>query len=183
MKKVGLDYEWIYRGSVVADSPTPITLLISETLITSGLRYAEVELATYVAPGGHLSVGIKDWSAFNVPGMDTGLSATGRVTLNLSTIATDGPIFTAGDVWMLAFNVSTLKVWVGKVGSGWYNGGDPAAGTGEIGVFPSGTEFGVGVRVTGSGLGNPTPGSILKLRTQSSQFTGTIPSGFSPWYP
>jgi hypothetical protein len=82
---------------------------------------------------------------------------------------------------MFAFDRSNGKVWIGKVGTGWYNGGDPAAGTGQTGTLSVVDSYVCAAieRVASA----PTGGSKFSLRTQSSQFTGSIPSGFSAWYP
>jgi hypothetical protein len=82
---------------------------------------------------------------------------------------------------MFAVNGTNGKVWLGKVGTGWYNSGDPAAGTGQTTTLATGLfHIGAGIELPG---GPPAGGAQFSLRTQSSQFTGTIPSGFSAWYP
>lgn len=42
---------------------------------------------------------------------------------------------TTGDVIRIAYNAASRKIWVGK-GSTWFNGGDPAAGTGHVYQLP-----------------------------------------------
>jgi hypothetical protein len=157
--------------------------ILSVTDRTSEKAYAEVVFDAIVSPGisPRIAVGI-------VPSGGSGIwiSTLGFIWVNVQPNDTvtevDGPTFTAGNVAMFAVDCPTGKVWVGKVGTGWYNSGDPAAGTGQTGTLSVLASNKVSAILMSAEI-EPIGGSQFSLRTQSSQFTGTIPSGFSAWYP
>jgi hypothetical protein len=187
---LSVDWSWLFGqpdGLQYAIDIIFTRRVVSVTSSTAGLKYAEVVFDDVTTPGseGWLQAGIqgnpapvtlRDWVC---------LSSGGRIWYNGSAINspnhTNGPTFTAGQVAMFAFNFSNLKAWVGKVGTGWYNGGDPAAGTGQTATLSSAAAFHVSAQVERVDSA-PAGGSQFSLRTQTSQFTGTIPSGFSAWY-
>ena len=155
----------------------------SVTEVTSGKHYAEVVFDAVVLSGtfARLAVGL-----IPLGGSGISMSSAGKIWINLppndTVAASDGFTFTAGGVMMLALNAANNKVWLGKVGSGWYGGADPAADIDETGTL----NVTAAVKVFGTLMSSdtePIGGSQLSLRTQTSQFTGSVPSGFSPWYP
>lgn len=162
--------------------------IVSVTGVSAGLRYAEVVFDDTTSPGSANGIiaGLITSSSALIPFLGICISTTGRIWVNGNDAAaptfTDGPTFSAGGVAMFSLQCSTGKVWLGKVGTGWYNAGDPAALTGETGTLTS-----VATTYVAAGIFrvilDTIPGAKFSLRTQASQFTGSIPSGFSAWYP
>lgn len=79
---------------------------------------------------------------------------------------------TAGDVLGIALDIAAGKVYF-SINNTWMNSADPAAGTGGYAHSVSGPFYLAG-----------TPGvaaAVLTLRTGSSDFTYTPPSGFTAW--
>jgi hypothetical protein len=189
---LSFDWSWLFdygSGINYAIDIIFFRQVVSVTGASSGLKYAEVVFDDVTSAGSEswLQVGIQGDPAPVTLRSWICLSSGGRIWYNGSAINSpnhvNGPTFTAGQVGMFAFNFSTLKAWVGKVGTGWYNSGDPAAGTGQTAILSAASAFHISARV--ERLDSEPLVGIQKfsLRTQSSQFTGTIPSGFSPWYP
>lgn len=105
-------------------------------------------------------------------GVSDGLYINGTFTSGAS-----GYVYALGDRIGIAFDASTRKIWFRK--NGVWNG-DPAAGTGEAGTVGSGTFYpGVDIYTCGGG----TRSATANLYPQSSDFTGSIPSGFSAYAP
>jgi hypothetical protein len=187
---LSFDWSWLFGSTDGLQYAIDIIFarqVVSVTGSTSGLKYAEVVFDDVTTPGSESwieagiqgdssPVALRDWIC---------LSSGGRIWYNGSAINSpnhsNGPTFTAGQVAMFAFNFSTLKAWVGKVGTGWYNSGDPAAGTGQTATISSAATFYISSRVERIDAA-PAGGQQFSLRTQASQFTGSIPAGFSAWY-
>jgi hypothetical protein len=83
-----------------------------------------------------------------------------------------GSVFASGDTYMVAVNPQTGKVWFGKNGT-WFNGGDPAADTGE--AF-SGLS---GVLYPAESNGSGSVSWIWQANFGSSPFQYTVPAGFN----
>jgi hypothetical protein len=184
-----LDWSWLWGhdGLVLADTLILGRYVVSVTGPTSGLRYGEIVFDSVTSPGYTHGVlaGMRTLSTASTPRQGLCISSTGRIWSLSAPLDTpdhtDGATFTAGQVAMFAANGTNGKVWVGKVGTGWYAGGDPAAGTGQTATLGTGLfHLASGIEVDGT---PPTAGAKFSLRTQSNQFTGSIPSGFSAWYP
>jgi hypothetical protein len=75
-----------------------------------------------------------------------------------------------GNVIGMAWNRTTGKCWFSKNGT-YGSGQDPVAGTGGF-IIPVGAHF-----ITAS----PYNGGSVTIRTEIGQFTGSPPTGFSPW--
>jgi hypothetical protein len=187
VKWTGLDLIWIYGGDIRMDAAGTARAVVSVTAASTGKRYAEVVFDTVVSPGSpvpKLMMGAtKQGGTFaSVPDTNGAtLNFDGKVFVEEVVVATDGPTFTGGEVGMVAVDPSNGKIWLGKVGTGWYGGGDPAAGTSPVATLGANSYY-VGWGESRSSLGVTPIGCKTTLRTQSSQFTGTIPSGFSAWY-
>ena len=177
--------------------------IISVSTITSGKKYAEVVfdnvlasfasrecvgIGSFVPVPDCLLVGITDGVCIAAHTDGT----TSRLHKDTEGAAdgfsTGGPAITNGMVCNIAFDVATGKVWLGLNGTYYYDiagtmtaGGSPSAGTNPT--------LTTGLSTIHIGAGSyrefsaPDPGAKFTLRIQSSQFTGTIPSGFSAWYP
>jgi hypothetical protein len=189
--KRGLDYEWIYTGTInmVEPGPSGDSSVRSVTSTTAGKRYAEILIDSFDLGSAAFGV-VSDINADSVvPGFDEGIGLQcgfGSFLLRKDTvlIATGGPFeVVAGQVINIAVDMTAQKVWLGIDGTYYYNnaftvtaGGNPAAGTLETETFIS--------TVLYVAAGNNTAGLMkATLRTQTPQFTGSIPSGFSAWYP
>jgi hypothetical protein len=186
------DWSWLFGvdGINIAVEVVFVRAVASVTGVASGKRYGEIVFDTIVDPDGgdpegYTNVGIINTATPTSPRVKVAMGTFGRIWFNgaqtTSPNHTDGPTFIAGNVAMFAVDTATGKVWIGKVGTGWYASGDPAAGTGEAVTLSLGTYYLCSAieRVSVEPIG----GSKFSLRTQASQFTGSIPSGFSAWYP
>lgn len=71
-----------------------------------------------------------------------------------------------------AIDLDAKKLWIRQAGS-WRGGGDPAAGTGGYTYSVTGALFFCAYIQSG--------GKTVTLRTNSSEFAGTVPTGFSAW--
>lgn len=188
MKWTGLDVAWMYDGDIRMDFAGTSRIVASVTSASTGKRYAEVVFDTIVNPGSaepKVQFGVTPVGAVTteMPGISgAALNFNGVVYVLDANIAVDGPTFSDGNVGMAAVDPSNGKVWLGKVGVGWYGGGDPAAGTGAIATLGAGTFF-IAWGEARSTFGTTPIGCKASLRSQSSQFTGAIPSGFSALYP
>jgi hypothetical protein len=189
---LSLDWSWLFgpEGLSLAFEVVLTRSVVSVTGVATGKRYGEIVFDTIVDPDGagaegYVTAGIILTDYPSTPRVQAALGTNGYIWFSSaetnSPTFSDGPTFSASDVAMFAVDTSNGKVWLGKVGTGWYNGGDPAAGTGETGTIAVGTNYLAAAieRVSTQPIG----GSQFSLRTQSSQFTGAIPSGFSAWYP
>jgi hypothetical protein len=161
--------------------------VVSVSGVTAGLRYGEIVFDDVTSPGNAhgIHAGVRLLSTAGRVRSGMCVSSSGRIWFSDAALDTpdhtDGPTFTAGQVAMFAVNNTNGKCWLGKVGTGWYASGDPAAGTGQVVTLATGLfHLGAALEVDGT---PPTAGAQFSLRTQSSQFTGSIPSGFSAWYP
>jgi hypothetical protein len=89
-----------------------------------------------------------------------------------STIAISSNGGSAGDLFYFAYDADTKKVWCG-IAAGWMNGGDPGAGTGQMGTFSGdGPVFAALNSYQGA-----TNYGIVNFGQQA--FTGTPPTGFT----
>lgn len=180
MIRRGFPYEWIYRGDIRMDVPGGYRSVVSVTSVTSGKKYAEVVLDATSGNVGDM-IGITPLDVGDVAGsvrtLGVGINRDGFIYKYDAVVHSDATIPVIGDVINLALDYATLKVWIG-VNNVWYGGGNPGAGTGETTTLNIDT-FYIGASTPNFG----GPGAKFSLRTQTSQFTGSIPSGFSPWYP
>jgi hypothetical protein len=183
---------WIYKLVFGADGFSSADFLIfgryivSVTGVTAGLRYAEIVFDDVTSPGSTHGIQCGIVTVSNAAASRDGVcvSSSGRIWFSGADFDspnhTDGPTFTAGQVAMFCANPTNGKCWIGKVGTGWYAGGDPAAGTGQTATLATGLfHLGATIEVDGA---PPTGGAQFSVRTQTSQFTGSIPSGGSAWY-
>jgi hypothetical protein len=160
--------------------------VISVTSIAAGKKYAEVLLSLMIFDGNAQSFGVTP--SQNFPGVVgvgiVGESPNSAIYVNSSSpLATGGPAMVSGVVGNIAVDMATGKVWLGLNGTYYYNsagtmtaGGSPSAGTNPTTTLANPTLY------VGAGSESLTT-FVANLRTQTSQFTGSIPSGFSAWYP
>ena len=183
-----LDWTWLFGqdGLNLAVEVVFVRAVASVTGASSGKRYGEIVFDTIVdpdgaGPEGFTNVGIIATAAPTSPRVKVAVGTFGQIWVNGAPTHVDGPTFVAGNVAMFAADTSNGKIWVGKVGTGWYGSGDPAAGTNPLITLALATYYLCAAieRVDTPPIG----GSKFSLRTQTSQFTGSIPSGFSAWYP
>lgn len=176
--------------------------IISVTKVSTGKRYAEVVFDVVNASGGTKPcIGIGNFAPSpecSLVGITDGvcISAHTNGTARLhhdaegasDGFSTNGPIIANGDVCNIALDTSSGKLFLGLNGVYYYDvagtvtsGGDPAVGTNPTFTIAfSNVHVGAG---TYRFFFVPDPGAKFSLRTQASQFTGSIPSGFSAWYP
>jgi hypothetical protein len=156
--------------------------IISVQSTSTGKRYAEV-VVDFISLLSTTEIGFTTDSTNSTRIKINGgcITVAGNIETSGDTVGSDLGAGTNSDVYNLAIDHSTGKVWFGKNGI-WAFGGDPAAGTGQSATLTIGTYF-VGFCLYQTNSKEPMSGPKATIRTQSSQFTGTIPSGFSPWYP
>ena len=162
------------------DIPGGSQAITSVTGVASGKRYAEVvlDVASTATPTTDC-IGISPLTgggSANPPRIGgLGLQKNGNIYAYDALVAAGALALVVTDVVNLAVDCATGNAWVGRNGT-WYNSGDPAAGTGATTVLTLDTFHVSASHATAS------TGAKFSLRTQTSQFTGSIPSGFSAWY-
>lgn len=146
----------------------------AQTARLTGKHYFEVRLDAL--PSGDAAIGV----ANSAESISNWLGATANSwgywvsgnRYNSGSAISGYASFGAGDVIGVAVDLDADKMWWSKNGT-WQGGGDPAAGTspgysnvaGD--VFPAFSLYAVGCAQT--------------IRTALSEFSGSVPSGFSAW--
>lgn len=145
---------------------------------STGKYYFECELSQAGSPSNFPMVGLGN-AAMSLNGYvgqgagSWGYEATG-FTYHNGSGAAYGASLTTGDVWGVAVDLDAGLMWFAKNGT-WQASGDPAGGsnpafTGVTGIlFPAGSMY------------DSATQAVLTARFAPSDFTQTIPSGFSPW--
>jgi hypothetical protein len=149
--------------------------------VNSGKYYWEQTFATLTTSSGYLCAGFQD-SSVNI----SGLTGTTRPLANTWWISDDGNVranggsitasglgtFSAGDIAMIAVDVTTGKAWVGRNGT-WV--GNPSAGTGNTfsSIPASITPFGFVSRLSATE-------TVLNSNFGQRPFAYTPPTGFLP---
>jgi len=177
------------NGNLQATSPVGnLAIRTNPTMyVNSGKFYCEMYFSSgYSTADGTLMAGFIASTATNRDPTNNGLSYenTGAIGyLNNGAIYVNGSVysasgtystFTLNDVIMLAIDMDTQKVYVGKNGT-WQNSGSPSAGTGYVynaGILASGLW---GFSATGYGNGGP---SVMQFTFGQRPFSYTPPSGF-----
>ncbi len=138
-------------------------------------RYFEIVYVT----SGSFGDGVRDEYgmsrsvAGNEPSVQgIGYRRTGSIRVE-GLLVTSGSTLTANDVLGFAFDLSTRKVWVSLNGV-WVGGGDPAAGTGEIGTLTAGTYQ----PHVSSESGSPC---TVTLNAIVTHLASAPPTGFTAW--
>ena len=196
-------------GLTVTGSPTGSWKSVRTTVSkSSGKLYVEFKTSIAIT-GSNVTFGFASSSFVSQPGFlvpsiySTGMAINGGGTLvssGFTSLASmPGPIFpAANEVWALAIDFTAGNIWIART-NGWYNSGNPAAGTGAMvsfvpatvgALFPalsldeSGTRLfdalnpqpkGPQPRTGGAGAG------IWTLQSKGSAQTYAPPSGFSAW--
>jgi hypothetical protein len=158
--------------------------VVSVDSVSSGLRYGEIVFVsgTSAINSFPLDLGATknnppdSGSAVSQPGF--GYRKNGKIIVNGDQVGLTESVLAPGDVVMVAINLTSLKAWIGRNGT-WVNSGDPVAGTGQVMAITAGTWY-LGASAYQPGT---TEELTATLRTQASQFTQSIPNGFSAWYP
>jgi hypothetical protein len=138
-------------------------------------RYFEIRYVTSGAFGDGVrdEYGMSRSVAGNEPSVQgIGYRRTGSIRVEGSLVTT-GSTLSANDVLGFAVDLSTRKVWVSLNGA-WVGGGDPAAGTGEIGTLPAGTYQ----PHASSESGSPC---TVTLNASASNLVYSPPAGFTAW--
>lgn len=145
---------------------------------STGLWYYEVYIDDASTAGDNFRVGIATTAEPATNNVCTTAASWGYVQSakkgNNSSFSVFGDSWTSGDVISVALNLTSGKVWFGKNGV-WQGGGDPAADTNEAFASVSGTIYPAISPFLFSGDHRGTG------RFRFSEFTGAIPTGFSPW--
>lgn len=101
-----------------------------------------------------------------------GLSSTGRKRFN-GTDAAYGNTISAGDIVMLALNLTTGKIWWGENGT-WFASGDPGADTNPAYTGVASSAWFPAVCYNSGNM-------VVTARFKSADFTYSPPSGFLAW--
>lgn len=140
----GTGYTMTYYNNASASSAYPIVGTLSVPA-NSGKYYWEVYLTSGVMDASYPAYGMmKRIITGNVPGSNTtvgGFAFKGSGTTQ--TEGNSGSTYTSpttNDVMGIAYDSYTGKWWVSKNGT-WYNSGNPAAGTGYLGIVSDRTEL------------------------------------------
>lgn len=103
-----------------------------------------------------------------------GMAGTANTVTGFTKVWTGTPgTMASGDVLMYALDFAANKAWIGRNGS-WLGGGSPTAGTGHWVTGISGKTIYPGASVY------PSQGSY-RLRTATSEFSYSMPSGYTSW--
>lgn len=163
---------------------TDISNVVTVDGHSSGLWYAEIVLdaATLASGGGvypaDLGCGTQhppsSGAACSQPGF--GYRKDGKIIKNGDQIGSTETALSNGDRVNIAINLTSGKAWLGRNGT-WILSGDPAAGTNETTTIGAGTWY-LGASIYANGT---TENFKASVRTQNSQFTDTVPTGFTSW--
>jgi len=152
---------------------------------STGLLYLEFEC---VASGssfnyfvGFASAGFDASNYLGTSAYSVGMFAAIAQYLSAGFSAGSGAVPTGtglvGEVYKLAINFTTGKIWLGKVGTGWLNSGDPAAGTNPATNFTPAT---VGALFPAMSIESNASGK-WRIKCTSGSQTEVPPSGFTAW--
>ena len=153
----------------------------NQTLATQAIdykTYAEFTLATLsgqigVQSGARNDTGSGGFSMMTIGynTVTTGSYAAGEVNTAGSASGTTYTAPSTNDVFMIAVDPSNGKVWMGLQGT-WFNSGNPAAGTGEVGTISTSSILRF---VFGR---NAASGGVVYANFGQRAFAYTAPSGF-----
>lgn len=148
----------------------------------SGKWYYEVTFTQFSLGGsGFVWLYLRDDYKFTLNQIGYSLAYTGAnpwgnygylITTNGSESSAAGLSLSAGDVFNVAVDSNTRKVWFGINGS-WHNSGNPSAGTGNIGTIGGSSPISI---IFGGRTGSTT--QILDLNFGQRPYSYTAPTGF-----
>ena len=148
----------------------------------SGKWYYEVTFTQFSVGGsGFVWLYLRDDYKFTLNQIGYSLAYTGAnpwgnygylITTNGSESSTAGLSLSAGDVFNVAVDSNTRKVWFGVNGS-WHSSGNPSAGTGNIGTIGGSSPISI---IFGGRTGSTT--QILDLNFGQRPYSYTAPTGF-----
>jgi hypothetical protein len=151
----------------------------------AGLLYVEFECITSGSNItfflGFASAGFDPSNYLGTSAYSVGMFATITQYMSGGFSAGSGAVPTgtgvAGEVYKLAINFTTGKGWLGKVGTGWLNSGDPVAGTNPAFNFVPAT---VGALFPAMSIESNTGGK-WRIKCTSGAQTEAPPAGFTAW--
>lgn len=159
----------------------------------SGKTYVEMRLVSKALNGYYQAFGIikspyagSPWSGANMVSLicrqPMGVGACGLPLgqLNVNGVTAAVAYGAApGDIVGIAYDAATRKLWLSLNGS-WVDGGDPAAGAGELGIAAAGTYFFFsGGYTCTSADANP----VFRIYAAAANQSYPPPIGFSPYQP
>lgn len=154
--------------------------VLSVTAHTTGKHYAEVQRVG-TTPWAHIfglakpTASVEGYAGQDSDGWglqtDNGSSAAAMLHSAAATGVTVTPQINNSGYARVAYDAATGNAWIGNE-TAWAGGGDPAAGTSPTFTVTAGTAM----HVMGSDFGESA-----RLRTDTADFVGTIPTGFSAW--
>lgn len=149
----------------------------------SGKWYFETTITQFSITGGSgfIWMYLKDSYKYNSNSIGYSIAYSGAnpwgsygylITTNGSESSTGTSSLSQGDIFKIAVDSDTRKVWFG-INNSWYNSGNPSAGTGNIGVLGGSghIEFALGARTGGST-------QILDFNFGQRSFSYTAPTSF-----
>ena len=167
-------------GDLIATGGTNIQLARATRSLPTGKAYWEVTVFTNSTGASVISgAGIVDGAVatsvqIGGAGANLGMYAnTQTLYYNNAVVLDFANIASNTHIYQFAHDSATGEVWVGRVGTGWFNSGDPAAGTGEVYTLGAGTWY-----------PGCTPNGASRTCTANfgaSAFSGSVPSGFTAY--
>lgn len=146
---------------------------------STGKYYFEVVNNNSIVPGlmvgaSNSALGLSTYPGSSLLSFGFHANASGSETYNNGVGANSGgSTVGAGSYARVAIDFDTGKIWLGPSGS-WEGGGDPSAGTTPTYSFTANTPL-------FPALGLYKSNQSATLRVLSSEFGGTVPTGFSAW--
>lgn len=166
-------------GNLVAGGGTNIQLVRATRSLPTGKSYWEVTLTTGTSTGtsivnaaGIVSGAVSTGVQMGGPGANLGHYANVMTLYYNNSIVLDfANAVSSTHILQFAHDSATGEVWIGRVGTGWFNSGDPAAGTGEVYTLGAATWF----------PGATPNGQSATVNFGASAFSGSVPAGFTAY--
>jgi hypothetical protein len=158
----------------VSGSSTWYVNRTTQRLPSTGKFYWEVTQTTFMTAAAGMVIGTYDTTPAGSPftGESNHWSVYNNNYYNETSPTSTGDTGANGDLLMFAVDMDTGKWWAGEKTFGWYNSGDPGAGTGNLGT------------ITATGLADLYPALFTynagdyTINFGASAFDQTIPTGF-----
>ena len=119
-----------FRGTMRLDSPS-----YWEAIYTTGDAYWVADLGVCTENWNVQTDGTVGASGTNSLGMFAGYDGSRSIVQN-GTVLFSSLTWNAGDILQIAYDPTTGYVWIGRNNT-WFNSGNPAAGTGRVGIVAS----------------------------------------------
>lgn len=179
---VGLDPASTASGGLVSNARRTLTrnggtAVCSRTNLgyTSGLRYfeARIDALETAFPAVGLQTAATSLSTdLGQEANEYGLRSEGALYRNATYVPSWAAAFAVGDVFMVAVNFATKKIWFGKNGV-WLNSGNPATDANPAATFTTTAALFPTAQVNGA--------SQITMRFSEADLSYPVPSGFSVW--